>query len=70
MSRTGKNFKGVFIAGCGDIGQRVARAWRQHGLPVRALARSKGSAERLRAHGIEPLSGDLDRPESLGDYAL
>lgn len=70
MSRTAKKFKGIFIVGCGDIGRRVARLWRLHGLLVRALARSKGSAERLRAHGIEPVSGDLDRPESLGDFSL
>src|SRR5512143_4185497 len=70
MSRTAKNFKGSFIVGCGDIGQRVARLWRVRGLPVRALARSKGSAERLRTHGIEPVSGDLDLPETLGDFAL
>jgi nucleoside-diphosphate-sugar epimerase len=70
MSRTAKKFKGIFIVGCGDIGRRVARLWRLHGLPVRALARSKGSAERLRTHGIEPMSGDLDLPESLGDFTL
>jgi len=70
MSRTAKNFKGSFIVGCGDIGQRVARLWRIRGLPVRALARSKGSAERLRTHGIEPVNGDLDLPESLGNFAL
>src|SRR5512139_3971878 len=70
MSGAAKKFKGIFIAGCGDIGQRVARLWRLHGLPVRGLARSKGSAERLRAHGIEPVSGDLDLPESLGNFVL
>ncbi|HEY0720149.1 MAG TPA: SDR family oxidoreductase [Gammaproteobacteria bacterium] len=70
MQRTAKKFKTIFIAGCGDIGQRVARQWRLRGLPVRALARSQASAERLRAHGIEPVSGDLDLPESLGNFAL
>ncbi len=70
MSRSAKKFKGIFIVGCGDIGQRVARLWRLHGVPVRGLARSKASAERLRGHGIEPASGDLDQPDSLGDFAL
>lgn len=70
MSRTAKKFKGIFIVGCGDIGQRVARLWRLRGLPVRALARSRGSAERLRGYGIEAVSGDLDIPGSLGDFAL
>lgn len=70
MSQSAKNFTGVFIVGCGDVGSRVARLWRQRGLPVRALARSQGSGERLRGHGIEPVNGDLDSPESLADYAL
>lgn len=70
MRRAAKEFKGVFIVGCGDIGLRVARLWRRRGLPVRALARSLGSAERLRAHGVEPVSGDLDHLESLGDFTL
>jgi len=70
MSRTAKNFKGIFIVGCGDIGGRVARLWRLRGLLVRALARSKGSAERLRSQGIEPVSGDLDQADSLPQIAL
>lgn len=70
MSRTAKNFKGIFIVGCGDIGGRVARLWRLRGLSVRALARSKASAERLRSQGIEPVSGDLDQAESLPQLTL
>ena len=70
MSRSAKKFKGIFIAGCGDIGQRVARLWRLRGVPVRGLARSKASAERLRGHGIEPVQGDLDQADSLGNFAL
>ena len=50
--------------GCGDVGLRLAQA-----LParVRVIALSS-SAERLpllRAHGITPLAGNLDRPDSL-----
>jgi len=70
MSRTAKNFKGIFIVGCGDIGGRVARLWRLRGLSVRALARSKASAERLRSQGIEPVSGDLDQAESLPQLTI
>ncbi len=57
--------KPIFIVGCGDIGLRVARLWRARGAHVGALARSAASAERLRAEGIEPTPGDLDRPDSL-----
>jgi nucleoside-diphosphate-sugar epimerase len=54
----------VLIVGCGDVGQRVAQA-----LPrtVRLLALTS-SPERLallRAQGITPLVGDLDRPATL-----
>jgi len=56
----------VLIVGCGDVGQRAARELGQ-GRRVRLLALTS-SAERcaaLRAQGITPLRGDLDRPASL-----
>ena len=56
---------GVTVIGCGDIGLRVAALWQARGLTVTALARSAAAAARLRAAGIEPVSGDLDQPESL-----
>ena len=55
----------VLIVGCGDIGRRVARLWREEGFPVCALARSSQSARRLEVLGITPVAGDLDEPESL-----
>jgi len=55
----------VFIVGCGRIGRRVAGLWLARGARVRALARSPESAARLRASGIDPVEGDLDRAESL-----
>lgn len=55
----------ILIIGCGDIGQRVAQLEKAAGHPVFALARSPESAERLRAIGIEPISGDLDLASSL-----
>jgi len=54
----------VLIVGCGDVGLRVAQALPR---PVRLLALTS-SADRqdtLRAHGITPLRGNLDRPASL-----
>ncbi len=54
----------LLIVGCGDIGLRVARAlrgrWR-----IFALTRSEERADALRALGIVPICGDLDRPETL-----
>ncbi len=60
----------IFIVGCGDIGLRVARLWREHGVPVAALARSAESAARLAAAGINAVPGDLDRPDSLAALPL
>jgi len=56
----------VLIVGCGDVGQRAARAL-GGGARVRLLALTS-SAERshaLRAQGITPLQGNLDDPRSL-----
>lgn len=55
----------MFIAGCGDIGGRVAGLWRAKGAKVLALARSEEAAARLSRSGIEPFPGDLDDPASL-----
>ncbi len=59
----------IIIIGCGDIGTRVAALWQARGAGVTALARSLSGAERLRASGIEPLLGDLDKPETLTHIA-
>ncbi len=60
----------VLIIGCGDIGQRVAQLEKEAGHSVAALARSQESAQRLRAIGIEPVSGDLDIPSSLASLPV
>ena len=56
----------VLIVGCGDVGQRAARVLGS-GSRVRllALTSSPDNAARLRAQGISPLRGDLDRAVSL-----
>lgn len=56
---------GIFIIGCGDIGARVARLWLERNAAVSALCRSAVSADRLKTLGIQPVAGDLDKPESL-----
>lgn len=52
----------VVIAGCGDIGSRVAAACLQRGDAVTGWVRSEASAVRLREHGIPTFKLDLDQP--------
>jgi nucleoside-diphosphate-sugar epimerase len=58
----------LLIVGCGDVGLRVARLlvgrWR-----VLALTSSPARVAALRAAGIVPLVGDLDRPATLARLA-
>jgi nucleoside-diphosphate-sugar epimerase len=55
----------LLIVGCGDVGERVLRQlggrWR-----VTALTSSADRRPALRALGVRPLLGDLDRPATLG----
>jgi nucleoside-diphosphate-sugar epimerase len=60
----------VLIIGCGDIGERVARLERSEGRSVAGLVRSQGSARRLRAAGIQPITADLDDPTSLNNFPI
>jgi nucleoside-diphosphate-sugar epimerase len=54
----------VFVTGgSGFIGGRLIERLRSEGQDVRALARSSDAAEKVRARGAEPVSGDLgDEP--------
>jgi nucleoside-diphosphate-sugar epimerase len=56
----------VLIIGCGDVGQRAAKAFGA-GRHVRLLALTSSAARApdLRAQGITPLVGNLDDPRSL-----
>ncbi|MEP7056957.1 MAG: SDR family oxidoreductase [Caldimonas sp.] len=58
----------LLIVGCGDVGMRVAKLlrgrWR-----VLALTSSADRVATLRAAGVLPLVGDLDRPASLARLA-
>jgi nucleoside-diphosphate-sugar epimerase len=60
-----QEFRDVLIAGCGDIGVRVARLLRARGATVAGLVRNAAGAERLRRFDIEPINGDLDDPATL-----
>jgi nucleoside-diphosphate-sugar epimerase len=54
----------VLIVGCGDVGLRVARGLEQR-VRLLALTSSSERVARLRAAGLTPLQGDLDRPATL-----
>jgi nucleoside-diphosphate-sugar epimerase len=58
----------VLIVGCGDVGMRVVRELRGR-VVVRALTPSVERVAELRAAGVTPLIGDLDKPGSLGRLA-
>jgi nucleoside-diphosphate-sugar epimerase len=60
--------KRLLIIGCGDIGLRAAKMLRGR-YRIYALVRDPAKAERLRALGVVPLCGDLDRRASLGRLA-
>jgi nucleoside-diphosphate-sugar epimerase len=55
----------VFIVGCGDIGLRVAALELAAGSQVFALSRSEASVRALSHHGIKPVMGNLDKPDTL-----
>jgi nucleoside-diphosphate-sugar epimerase len=50
---------GVFIVGCGYLGQAVARRLRARGLPVAALTRNSSTAGALEAIGIPTTIAEL-----------
>lgn len=53
------------VIGCGYLGERVAREWRQQGDEVWALTRSADRAENFASLGFRPIIGDVLDPESL-----
>lgn len=52
----------VLIFGCGYLGRRVAVRYRENGIAVTGIVRSRLSAEWLRAQGMSSLIADLDQP--------
>lgn len=55
----------IFIAGCGEIGTRVADLALQRSLKVTALVRNVEKKDKLQQSGIETVIGNLDSPETL-----
>jgi nucleoside-diphosphate-sugar epimerase len=60
----------VLIVGCGDVGQRVVRELGGgRRVQVMALTSQPARVPMLRALGVRPLVGDLDRPATLDRLA-
>ena len=55
----------VFIAGCGYIGERIARAYLQSGRDVTCLVRSPENGLRLETAGFTSVIATLDDPATL-----
>lgn len=57
----------IFIAGCGYIGERVARLFRDAGAAVVCQVRSPEHGERLQGEGFTALVSSYDTPAEPGD---
>src|SRR5436190_22654494 len=53
------------IFGCGYLGERVARKWREAGHTVAVVTRSDSRANAFRQAGYEAIVADVTRPETL-----
>lgn len=60
----------ALIAGCGDVGARVARRLRAIGREVTAIVRDRQKAGALTAAGVATRLEDLDQPRDAGDWPL
>ena len=68
MTNKDKPFKHIVIVGCGDIGKRVAKIWKNGGKSVFGAVRSEENLNSLRQQHIHAISVDLDNAESLGEF--
>ena len=58
----------LLIIGCGDVARRVAPLLNTR-YRILGLCRNPENSSKLRQHGIIPLSGDLDHPNTLNKLA-
>ncbi|HEV3003227.1 MAG TPA: SDR family oxidoreductase [Pirellulales bacterium] len=56
------------VIGCGYLGSRVARRWRESGDEVFVVTRCPQRAAALAAEGYRPLVADVTKPETLGGW--
>ena len=57
--------KRIFIAGCGYIGARLARIWKEKGAEVTCLVRSPEHRDALASEGLIAQAGSFDDPDAL-----
>jgi len=60
----------VFIAGCGYIGERIARAYQESGADVTCMVRAAEHGARLEAAGFTTVISALDDPADLSPLDL
>ena len=60
----------VFIAGCGYIGERIARAYQESGADVTCMVRAAEHGARLEAAGFTTVISALDDPDDLSPLNL
>lgn len=70
MTTKDKPLNHVVIVGCGEIGRRVARNWKDRGKTVYALARSEDTLDLCRQQHLMTLEVDLDDAETLVNLPL
>jgi nucleoside-diphosphate-sugar epimerase len=58
------------IFGCGYLGERVARKWRDAGNDVAVVTRSVGRANAFRQSGYEAIVADVTQPETLSQLPV
>ncbi|MEX0610855.1 MAG: SDR family oxidoreductase [Pirellulales bacterium] len=58
------------IFGCGYLGNRVARRWREAGHDVVAVTRSRERASDFKRQGYGSIVADVTRPETLKDLPI
>jgi len=65
MNDKDKPFKHIVIVGCGDIGQRVAKIWKNQEKDVFGASRNESSLDSLRQQHIHSISLNLDNLNNL-----
>jgi nucleoside-diphosphate-sugar epimerase len=58
------------IFGCGYLGERVARRWREANQEVYVVTRGKDRADEFRRQGFQEIVADITRPETLSDLPV
>ena len=60
----------VFIAGCGYIGGRIARMYRDIGINATCMIRSEEHADRLQSAGFITVLSSLDDPAEIQEFNM